>query len=307
MASNLSEEEARALASALSNRGGASREASVAARQFDQPLRLSAADLAALRDKLRKHLRDAERELAGPLRSIVKLDIVEVAEVSAATLPASLEPPFAALRFEVDRQPGWLVWDCKSAVDAVEVALGSATPGENKARRFSPVELSTCTRLLSGATQRLATSLGLKAENFSLAQDHEHLGNWRQGGEKAEPQRLAVQVSVSALGAESVWRLLLPGVGPAQRAGARSQPPAALPAHLGEVTVELRARLGGARVPLSDLLAIEPGDVIPLDRDVGEALELCVEDQACMRAALGASRGKLAVLIQDVKRPKAGA
>lgn len=307
MASNLSEEEARALASALSNRGGASREANVAARQFDQPLRLSASDLAALRDKLRRRLRDAQRELAGPLRSTVKLDIVDVAEISAETLPAALEAPFAVLRFEVDRQPGWLVWDCKSAVDAVEVALGSATPGENEARRFSPVESSTCTRLLSGATQRLAASLGLKAENFSLAQDHEHLGNWRQGGDKAEPQRLAVQVSVAALGSESIWRLLLPGVGPAQHPGARSQPPAALPAHLGEVTVELRARLGGARVPLADLLAIEPGDVIPLDREVGEALELCVEDQACMRAALGASRGKLAVLIQTVKRPKAGA
>jgi len=304
---NLSEDEARALAATLAEKGAASKQASVVARHFDRPLRLSTTELDELRHKLRKSLRDVERELIGPLRSTAKVEILDIGEVNAETIGGQVQPPFVALRFEVDKQPGWLLWDCKIAIDAIEVALGAAEPGKNSARKLTPVERSTCLRLLGGAATKIAASFGLNVTSITVAQDHEELGNWRQGGDKAELQRLCVQLSIHALGADSVWKLYLPGVSPAQRSTGKLGPQAPLPTHLGPVAVELRARLGSAHVPLADLLKIEVGDVIPLDRLVGDPLELCVEDQLCMRAMYGKSRGKLAVRVHDIQRPKGAA
>jgi flagellar motor switch protein FliN/FliY len=304
--SNLSAEEARALAATLTGSNAAAKAASVVARQFDQPLRLSSPDLETLRSKLRKALKDAERELSAPLRTQVKLEVVELAEINAETIPGPLVAPFTALRFEVQKQPGWLVWDGKAAIDALEVALGAATPGENEVRRLSPVEQSTFVRLLSGFAKKFVAAVGLELGAFTLAQDRESFGNWRQGGDKSEPQRLRIDLAVSALGSESVLRLYLPGVTPSPRNAAKLAPQAALPQHLGAVPVEVRVRLGAAHVPLADLLALEPGDVIPLERELGQPLEVFVDERACMRAHLGTSRGKLAVRIESVQRSPAG-
>ena len=307
MSSNLSAEEAAALAAALPGANAAAKSASVAPRQFDQPLRLSASDLDGLRDRLRRALKDIERELAAPLRSAVKLELVDAAEVNAEGLAAAQQLPFAALRFEVAKQPGWLTWTGKAPLDALEVALGASTPGANQPRRLSPVEQSTLLRLLGGATKKLAASVALEASALSVAQDVESFGSWRQGGERAEAQRVRVVIGVEALGSESQWQLYLPGIAPAARAPAKLAPQAPLPQHLSSIPVELRVVLGSAQVPLAQLLALEPGDVIPLDCELGDSLLVSVEQRGCMRAQLGQSRGYLAVRIESIQRPTPGA
>ncbi len=307
MSSNLSAEEAAALAAALPGANAAAKSASVAPRQFDQPLRLSASDLDGLRERLRKALKDIERELAAPLRSAVKLELVDASEVSAEGLASAQQLPFAALRFEIAKQPGWLTWTGKAPLDALEVALGAAAPGENQPRRLSPVEQSTLLRLLGGATKKLAASVALEASTWSVAQDVESFGSWRQGGERAEAQRVRVVIGVQTLGSESQWQLYLPGVTPTARTTAKLAPQAPLPQHLGAIPVELRVVLGSAQVPLAQLLALEPGDVIPLDCELGDSLIVSVEQRACMRAQLGQSRGNLAVRIESIQRPLPGA
>lgn len=306
MASNLTAEEARALAT-LSSSDAAAKPASVVARHFDQPQRLSAGDLEGLRDKLRHALDECARELSVALRSPASLELAELAEANADSVHGAQTQPFAALRFEVAKQPGWLIWDRKLAIDALEVALGAAAPGTNQVRALSPVERSTFVRLFGGFVKRVTKHLGLEANTYSLCQEVESLGHWRQGGEKSEPQRLRLEISLTALGATSMLRLYVPGVASAAPATNKLAPAAPLPAHLGAVQVELKVILGAAHVPLSDLLALEPGDVIPLEREVGEALAVCVEDHACLRAKLGKSRGKLAVRIESIQRPPPGA
>lgn len=307
MSSNLSAEEAAALAAALPGANAAAKSASVAPRQFDQPLRLSASDLEGLRERLRKALKEVERDLSGPLRSAVKLELVDASEVSAEGLASAQQLPFAALRFEVAKQPGWLTWSGKAPIDALEVALGASAPGENQPRRLSPVEQSTLLRLLGGATKKLAASVALDATSFSVAQDVEGFGSWRQGGERAEAQRVRVVVGVQALGSESQWQIYLPGITSTARTPAKLAPQAPLPQHLSAIPVELRVVLGSAQVPLAQLLALEPGDVIPLDCELGDSLTVSVEQRACMRAQLGQSRGNLAVRIESIQRPLPGA
>lgn len=305
MASNVTADEARAIARALSGAAGdESKLAHVEPRQFERPLRLSALELDAVRDKLKKSTGDVARELASSMRSRPRVELIELSEVNADTITHDLRVPFAALRFEVDKQPGWLVWDIDAALATLDVALGAAEPTLGGARPFTSIERSMFVRLLTGSATRLSKALGLVASSFSVAQDLDSFGSWRQGGDKSETQRLMAVFELEALGKTSRWRLYLPGVVPSARSTTKPGPAAPLPHHLGDVTVEVRAHLGANDVPLAELLALEVGDVIALNMPVGEPLRVLVENQACLRAVLGRSQGKLAVRITQIERPK---
>jgi len=186
----------------------------------------------------------------------------------------------------------------------LDVALGAATPENDQRRRFTSIERSMFVRVLSGAVTRITKSVGATAGNFTVAQDIDAFGNGRQGGDKAEAQRVCVTLAIESVAGSGTWKLYLPGLAGSARPTPRPEKPAPLPAHLADVRVELRARLGASEVPLSELLALEVGDVIPLSMSIGDPLRVLVEDQDCLRAALGRSQGKLAIQISHVERPK---
>lgn len=305
MTGNLTPEEARALSTAFADEtASGARSSHVEPRQFDRPRRLSVGELADLRERLRKALPDIARELAPAMRGVPAMELIEVTEVHAETVSQGLVEPFALLRFEVDRQPGWLVWDCKAALAALDIALGAAEPAESSPRTFTSIERAMFPRITTAALTKLAKLLGLNVGNFTCVQLQESVGHWRQGGDKAEPQRLCVTLAIEGPGGTSQWRVLLPGVGPAPRAATKNDKAPALPAHLGEIAVEVHARLGASEVPLAQLLALEIGDVIPLGLPQGAQLEVLVENEPCLRATLGRSQGRIALRVTSTERPK---
>lgn len=305
MATNVTPDEARALAQALASESGEPRSAAhVESRQFDRPQRLSTAERSSLREKLRRALPELARELAPSMRGAPAIELVELDEAHADTVPEGLVEPFAVARFDVAGQPGWLVWDCAAALAMLDVALGAAEPGKTTARPFTSIERAMFPRAVQGALTRLGTILGLQFGAPTSVQTLDSLGHWRQGGDKAEPQRLLVTLSITGPGGPSTWRVYVPGIVHSERAPARSERPAPLPTHLNDVQVEVRAHLGANEVPLAELLALEVGDVIPLKLPVGESLSVLVEDQACLRATIGRSQGRLALRVLAVERPK---
>jgi flagellar motor switch protein FliM len=66
---------------------------------------------------------------------------------------------------------------------------------------------------------------------------------------------------------------------------------------VSKIPLKLVALLGTARLTLSEVLQIKPGDVIPLQRAVHEHVEIEVGGRARFKGFLGAHRGKKAVLI----------
>lgn len=84
-------------------------------------------------------------------------------------------------------------------------------------------------------------------------------------------------------------------------AGARRKdaPPAGakVQARLEEAVVELSAELGSAPITIRELLRLVPGDIVPLDRGVGDQLPVRVGDQLAMWARPGTHRGRLALQI----------
>jgi len=66
--------------------------------------------------------------------------------------------------------------------------------------------------------------------------------------------------------------------------------------------VLVRAELGEASLTLSDLLALEPGDIVVLDRMAGETIDLTVDGRVVLRAQPVRCRGRYAVQVQDLRR-----
>jgi flagellar motor switch protein FliM len=299
-------EEARALADAL--RLGSAAPATVEVRDFHQPRRLSRTDLELLRRPLIEALPDLSVSLKPLLRRDHAFEIEELGEASCDGLSDGLAEPLALLRFDVAGQPGWLVWEALPALAALEIALGQTEAKSSEPRAFTSIERLVLERLLSSVAFVTARALGLALEDPRVVSSLELAGTWRDGGPKSDPQRLYVQLGFEGPGPRSRMRLYLPSPTPLPAPA----PPLAtakvpLPAHLGAVGLPVSMRLGTTELRLSDLLAIEIGDVIRLGIPAGTPMTLVAGDKPCLTAELGTSRGRLAARIQGPSAPKSAA
>lgn len=294
-------EEAQAILDAVrANDDDGPNAASVAARDFARPLRLSQRTLDQVGKRVAGALEECGKELSRALRGTHQLSASQMREESAEGLFDDVGAAFVVLRFEVGGQPGWLRWDSAAAVAAVEVALGApeAKPVE---RALTTVERGVAGRLLESLLQRLAAAVGVKANALRMVAKADDLGDWRDAGPLADRARLRLRLELDGPAARGGLDLYLPGVEGDD--GEPALPDGALPAHLDPVSVELSVHLGICDVPLRDLLALGVGDVIPLDTPEDGPLTLLVEDVPCARVRWGTHHGQLALQIQDVTRP----
>jgi len=292
--------EAQAILDAVRPAAPRGRADGVEPRDFSRPLRLSGQALAHVRRAVQAALPDCARELSRTLRGEHDLGLAELGEERVEGLFDELVEPFALVRFEVGGQPAWARWDVAGAVAAVEVALGAPAPGGNE-RPLSAVERRLLLRLLGPLATRLGAALGLEVSGAHVVEAAEDAGSWADGGPGADRARLRLHLAFDGPGGGSGIDLWLPGV-----AGGVPEPPAgpeALPPHLDEVGVVLSARLGARDVPLAELLAIEEGDVIPLDTPVDGLLEVLAEEAPCARARLGRHGERLALRIETLGPP----
>jgi flagellar motor switch protein FliN/FliY len=108
--------------------------------------------------------------------------------------------------------------------------------------------------------------------------------------------------------------LTLPDLGNA--GGAFAGAPASLPdapvpksptdlEQLFDVPVKVSAVLGQARMPIADLLRLGPGSVLELDRRVGEAIDILVNDRLVARGEVVLVEDRLGVTMTEiVKSPR---
>lgn len=294
-------EEAQAILDALrASNGEGPDAASVAARDFARPLRLSQRALDDVARRIAGVLEDCGKELSRTLRVAHVLSVAQLREESAEGLFEDVGAAFVVLRFEVDGQPGWFSWDPAAAVAAVEVALG-ALEARVAERPLTAVERGVAGRMLESLLQRLAAAAGVKVAAARMISRPEDLGTWRDAGPLADRARLRLRLELEGPACRGGLDLYLPGV--AGDDGDTEPPAGALPAHLDPVGVELSAHLGTSDVPLRELLALEVGDVIPLDTPEDGTVTLLVENVPCARARWGTRHGQLALQIQDVTRP----
>ena len=268
----------------------------VASRDFKQPRRLGAERLKELHRLVKNLLPALEKRLHETSGLALGLAIETFAERDADALFAGAQEPLCVLRFRCQKDPAWLAWDSTAAVATVETIFG-AKASAGSARALSPAETKVASLFLAELVKGVAPALGIAPADFALVQVASELGSWREAGEGAQSHRLELALALTRGESKSIVRLYLPGVS-AGAASAAENLPAALPGHLERVEVELSARLTGCEISLDQLLALEEGDVIPLDARLGDPTTLSVEGLTLAQARLGSHRGRLAVRIE---------
>jgi flagellar motor switch protein FliM len=278
----------------------------VAARDFAQPRRLSEKRLAALRLTLENALPALEKKLAEVCGPRVAVSLGKLGEADAEAVIGRASEPLCVLRFRCEKALAWCLWEPAAAAAVVEAILGAKGGGTPVARKLSPTETRIAAQFMGEIVRAVTKVLALAPSELALVQALAELGSWRDAGAGAESHRLEVPLELRLGEVASTLRLYLPGVvsdEPAALAGA----PEALPAHLEAVEVELSARLAGCEISLDQLLALEAGDVIPLDARLGDPTTLSIEGLTLAQGRLGRHRGRLAVRIERLNVPTGAA
>jgi flagellar motor switch protein FliM len=298
-------------------RSGASRPArsvDVALRDFAHPRTLSTKRLRHLSKSLSARLGTIANNLAGPLRNYHKLQLGEVAEVTAHGLFDGFVKPFIVLGFPCAGRLGWLVWDSAAAAAACDIVLSGPAPqaveGESPAERddasseapvkaLSRTESCVVSSLLDAIVAQLAEALNLEVQRGEIWQEPEELTTLEDLGPDADSRRLLVHLVFEGPGGTSEMRIYLPGV-VAEDDDEGAAVNATAPPHLAGIGVRLSVELGATMVPLRELLQLEVGDVIPLHVHVGQQVGVRVEEQVRALARFGVLRGRMAVVIEQL-------
>lgn len=279
-----------------------SRPRTVEPRDFSHPRSLSSVRLNRIEQLIGASLPGLANTIASTLRSYHKLHLASVTEVSATTLFHGYEAPFLVHCLQVGSDPAWLIWDGAAATAAVDqIVTGEILEEAVEARRLSRSECRVIEEVLDRVVSSISGSLGLTSVHGSCAQDLDELTTLRDAGPDADARRLLLQFSFDGPGGSSDLRLLIPGVG--EEALELRTDLESLPDHLSFVDVEVSACLGTVDVPLSQLLELEIGDVIPLGVEVGTPLNLFVEERPCATATFGQLAGRMAVNLDRIDIP----
>lgn len=71
-----------------------------------------------------------------------------------------------------------------------------------------------------------------------------------------------------------------------------------------DVPVRISVVLGRTRMPVSDLLRMDVGTVIELDRQVGEAVEIYINDRLVARGEIVLVENRLGVTMTEIVKPQ---
>lgn len=270
-------------------------------RDFRQPRRLSAAQQQSLGLAISQALPAMEGDLSIWLRGECTLSLSDLGEATAVGLFDDFADPLSILTFEVDGSQGWIVWDTDSALRASITALGTEVPEDFEVRPLSPMEQGLVTDMLGVFTNHIGPLLGLEMSTTTYSQTVRDFLTQHEADTGLDLQRLYVHLNLESEAGSTTLRFYLPGILPDVIES--SAPVALLPTHLSAVSVEVCAELGSVDVSLPDLMQIEVGDVIPLNMQVGDAIDLRVEGNLAGKARWGQCKGIASIIIEDLTTP----
>ena len=306
MARNVTEQELDAL---LARPASEAQRAEVASRDFQSPRWLSPDDL----DLLQRPGRAAGAALVDVLRASLPQDLalqqVEVAEASLDAEVGRTRRECAAIVADSAAGPALAVLDRSAAVELAELALGISDAGpvgsSGASRELSRLESQIVERLLAQSLARVAQAMGVTVKDPRFVAEVSDLA--RIASSDGDRRRVAVRAAVALGTSKLVFHFLLAGVTPPKKTApqARDKQGAkgALPPDIGSTRVEVSAVLAELEIMLTELLALEPGDLIPLSSAPGEPILVRVEGEPCGRARFGERDGRMAVRLTEILRP----
>jgi len=285
---------------------------------FKRPRLFSQAQARILNYVHESFARDLSVYLSAQLRTIVDISLTAVDQVLYSEFVMSSAPPSALYVLEDENlgQKSIFEIDPRLVIYTIEKLFGGKGDFLDEAREISPIEQRIMSRVMQRAFRELENAwqkaCDLSVEDVAFESNAEFV----QIIPAAEPA-LVASFDVRIYDEPSFINICYPYLMLEKMLGrsgmkqwissSTSAPPPEVRARyeesLRKTTVTLSAELGRAVLPVTELMQLQKGDVIPLDSDTSDALRVYVNDNPKFKAAAGRSGRHRALRITSVEPP----
>ena len=262
--------------------------------------------------------RDFSAYFSAQLRTPVDITLAATEQSVYAEYVAASALPAAFYVIQAEGHPHQAVFELEPRliIYAVEKLFGGTGAFLQQPRAVSQIEQSVMRRVMTRALQKLGKAWEQIAEIKLSEKGFESSAEFVAIASDAEPV-LVSSFKVKVHDRHSFINICYPylllkhitgGKGRRQEiASATADVPAPVRQRYEDTLrctkTELRAELGRTRLPVQELMQLQPGDVIPLEQRTRDAIPVYVGEQERFRAAAGISGRRRALQILDTVTP----
>lgn len=263
--------------------------------------------------------RDLSVYLSTQLRTIVDISLTAVEQVLYSEFVMSSAPPSALFVLEEEELGHQCIYeiDPRLVIYTIEKLMGGGGELVDEAREVSPIEQRIMSRVMMRAYRELEQAWG-KAYDLSVQEvAFESNAEFVQIIPAAEPA-LVASFEVQIYDQSSFINVCYPylmlekmlGRAGMERWISSSTTPVSSDVReqyedtLCETNVTLRAELGRTTLPVTELMQLQEGDVIPLDSATSDPMQVYVNNKPKFEAAPGRSGQQRALRITSIEPPE---
>jgi flagellar motor switch protein FliM len=277
---------------------------------FTRPTKFTSDQERRLKRSLEAFCRTASTRLSAELRVSLELEVINVSQLTWANAHAQVVPGSIDAIAEVKPLGTRLMMSAEQALvlGAIELLLGGTEISEQRERRLSDIDLALARHLFDRLLSQLSVIWTDMVElELGVLQLETHLET-AQMVSVSEPT-LTFTLEARFNGVSSTVNLLLPwsAIAPvADRFSARDDAPdrgaeeiRQVRRAVGGVDVTVRAEVASIDLPIEQVLALQPGDVLRLGAPAEAGVTLYADKVPVHRAKPGRSGSRRAVQVTE--------
>ena len=281
---------------------------------FKRPNRVSKEQLRAFRGIHDKMARNLSSQISAVMRSIVEIQLHSVDQMTYGEFLMSLPSPTSFNVFSLKPLDGTGVLEINPSIafPMIDRLLGGKGDPYEATREFSDIELSLLDTILKQMMQHLKESWAPIAEVFPSIDAKESSPNVVQIVAQNEIVIMVVMEIIighssgmmnlcyPVISLESVLSRLASRDLMLSETSSKKSRNRELQALLGGAAVELSAMLGGTRLTLNEVLDLNVGDIVRLDKAADDTVTVNVTGREKYVASVGLQRYRKTIKVEEI-------
>ena len=281
---------------------------------FKRPNRVSKEQLRAFRGIHDKMARNLSSQISAVMRSIVEIQLHSVDQMTYGEFLMSLPSPTSFNVFSLKPLDGTGVLELNPSIafPMIDRLLGGKGDPYEATREFSDIELSLLDTILKQMMQHLKESWAPIAEVFPSIDAKESSPNVVQIVAQNEIVIMVVMEIIighssgmmnlcyPVISLESVLSRLASRDLMLSETSSKKSRNRELQALLGGAAVELSAMLGGTRLTLNEVLDLNVGDIVRLDKAADDTVTVNVNGREKYVASVGLQRYRKTIKVEEI-------
>jgi flagellar motor switch protein FliM len=277
---------------------------------FTRPIKFTPEQIRRIKQAVDRFCQAGATSLTAELRVPVEVELIDSAQLTWWDAHLQLAKDAINATVEMPRIGTRMLWSIELpfVLSAIENLLGGASTKPPKPRRLSDVDRRLALRVFDGLVSQLSTPWRDLAHAELAVSEFDTSADDAQLASASEPT-LVLVLELRLSGGSHTLTLLIPygAIHPVEDAimgrdesDAGAQDPRiaqAVNAVLNDVEVTLRASAPSVELPIEQVLALEPGDVLRLGAPVSRGVTIYADDQPVHRAAPGRNGVRRAVQV----------